>query len=136
MERKMRYSFYASYTDSARRLCPCHPERSRWSSRGSRLRSNHRISRRHHLPARRSARSGESRWMEFDEIAWYMDRSPSSRPCHPSLRGRSEARSFAPPPGAPAPTGSAQDDGRSEEHTSELQSRENLVCRLLLENKK
>src|SRR5690606_39991807 len=34
-----------------------------------------------------------------------------------------------------------QDDGsysyiRSEEHTSELQSRENLVCRLLLEKKK
>src|SRR5690606_40909250 len=26
-----------------------------------------------------------------------------------------------------------EDDGRSEEHTSELQSRENLVCRLLLE---
>src|SRR5690606_39665608 len=26
-------------------------------------------------------------------------------------------------------------DWRSEEHTSELQSRENLVCRLLLENK-
>src|SRR5690606_41508229 len=31
----------------------------------------------------------------------------------------------------------AQDDPvRSEEHTSELQSRENLVCRLLLEKKK
>src|SRR5690606_40580710 len=28
-----------------------------------------------------------------------------------------------------------QDNGRSEEHTSELQSRENLVCRLLLEKK-
>src|SRR5690606_40193513 len=28
------------------------------------------------------------------------------------------------------------EDGRSEEHTSELQSRENLVCRLLLEKKK
>src|SRR6266700_8216665 len=28
------------------------------------------------------------------------------------------------------------DSGRSEEHTSELQSRENLVCRLLLEKKK
>src|SRR5690606_40323413 len=28
------------------------------------------------------------------------------------------------------------DDLRSEEHTSELQSRENLVCRLLLEKKK
>src|SRR5690606_39783584 len=27
------------------------------------------------------------------------------------------------------------DAGRSEEHTSELQSRENLVCRLLLEKK-
>src|SRR5690606_41775280 len=27
-------------------------------------------------------------------------------------------------------------DARSEEHTSELQSRENLVCRLLLEQKK
>src|SRR5256885_6174664 len=29
-----------------------------------------------------------------------------------------------------------QDDGRSEEHTSELQSPCNLVCRLLLEKKK
>src|SRR3712207_8504636 len=28
------------------------------------------------------------------------------------------------------------DDGRSEEHTSELQSRQYLVCRLLLEKKK
>src|SRR5260370_28997440 len=30
----------------------------------------------------------------------------------------------------------AQHDGRSEEHTSELQSHLNLVCRLLLEKKK
>src|SRR5436309_11805596 len=30
----------------------------------------------------------------------------------------------------------ARHRGRSEEHTSELQSRENLVCRLLLEKKK
>src|SRR5690606_41603530 len=30
----------------------------------------------------------------------------------------------------------ARQAGRSEEHTSELQSRENLVCRLLLEKKK
>src|SRR5690606_41698797 len=29
-----------------------------------------------------------------------------------------------------------RDEERSEEHTSELQSRENLVCRLLLEKKK
>src|SRR5690606_40257834 len=32
--------------------------------------------------------------------------------------------------------GFADVDHRSEEHTSELQSRENLVCRLLLEKKK
>src|SRR5690606_41307381 len=32
--------------------------------------------------------------------------------------------------------GSTEDGSRSEEHTSELQSRENLVCRLLLEKKK
>src|SRR5690606_40547622 len=31
---------------------------------------------------------------------------------------------------------SGETDRRSEEHTSELQSRENLVCRLLLEKKK
>src|SRR5215471_21148514 len=30
----------------------------------------------------------------------------------------------------------ARDSGRSEEHTSELQSRRDLVCRLLLEKKK
>src|SRR5690606_8733744 len=32
--------------------------------------------------------------------------------------------------------GATRGNGRSEEHTSELQSRENLVCRLLLEKKK
>src|SRR5580700_11869515 len=34
------------------------------------------------------------------------------------------------------PPRQAQDHGRSEEHTSELQSRRDLVCRLLLEKKK
>src|SRR5690606_41361959 len=33
-------------------------------------------------------------------------------------------------------TGAGNEPRRSEEHTSELQSRENLVCRLLLEKKK
>src|SRR6266511_3797875 len=33
-------------------------------------------------------------------------------------------------------TSSSTRESRSEEHTSELQSRENLVCRLLLEKKK
>src|SRR5690606_40904137 len=42
---------------------------------------------------------------------------------------------------SPVPARSTVDSGnlstrRSEEHTSELQSRENLVCRLLLEKKK
>src|SRR5690606_41077810 len=39
---------------------------------------------------------------------------------------------FAPGAGAPTQEGCV-DCRRSEEHTSELQSRENLVCRLLLE---
>src|SRR5690606_40604413 len=42
--------------------------------------------------------------------------------------------SFTPEPNFGAKTPKHQ--GRSEEHTSELQSRENLVCRLLLEKKK
>src|SRR5215475_16213115 len=38
--------------------------------------------------------------------------------------------------GAPSCSRCCWSRGRSEEHTSELQSRENLVCRLLLEKKK
>src|SRR3712207_7151566 len=57
---------------------------------------------------------------------------------------RSAASSRAPPPAPPrvadgAPPGqtrSASPRPRSEEHTSELQSRQYLVCRLLLEKKK
>src|SRR6266511_6060065 len=49
---------------------------------------------------------------------------PGARPA--SVRGRARiARSSRRPRGGRGP--------RSEEHTSELQSRENLVCRLLLE---
>src|SRR3712207_7064407 len=40
------------------------------------------------------------------------------------------------PPPSLAPAGPASQRGRSEEHTSELQSRQYLVCRLLLEKKK
>src|SRR2546427_9261635 len=43
--------------------------------------------------------------------------------------------SFAEPGSAPDALRSASGD-RSEEHTSELQSQSNLVCRLLLEKKK
>src|SRR5690606_40865310 len=38
--------------------------------------------------------------------------------------------------GSGIPRGRRRRRGRSEEHTSELQSREKLVCRLLLEKKK
>src|SRR5690606_39949146 len=37
--------------------------------------------------------------------------------------------------GCRTPIFAVPEDSRSEEHTSELQSRENLVCRLLLEKK-
>src|SRR5258707_11487533 len=37
---------------------------------------------------------------------------------------------------SPSASGAAYDKKRSEEHTSELQSRQYLVCRLLLEKKK
>src|SRR5436309_9368775 len=47
-----------------------------------------------------------------------------------SGRARRRARASRDRPAAHRPP------GRSEEHTSELQSRENLVCRLLLEKKK
>src|SRR5207302_6265966 len=47
-----------------------------------------------------------------------------------SRRGAPEGRHLS-QPGDPA-----RRPARSEEHTSELQSRENLVCRLLLEKKK
>src|SRR5436309_10744578 len=50
----------------------------------------------------------------------------------PRAAARRPARQ-RPPPTARSPSSSLP---RSEEHTSELQSRENLVCRLLLEKKK
>src|SRR2546430_11476238 len=59
-------------------------------------------------------------------------------PVHQSVRGGSAGRrphasqESADPHGGATPT----DSPRSEEHTSELQSQSNLVCRLLLEKKK
>src|SRR2546430_10249039 len=57
----------------------------------------------------------------------------SRRPILPSVRAGRRNRSS----GATPPTKSHLHVGpRSEEHTSELQSQSNLVCRLLLEKKK
>src|SRR3712207_7668740 len=47
-----------------------------------------------------------------------------------------DVRSLMPIATAPLPMGITSPPSRSEEHTSELQSRQYLVCRLLLEKKK
>src|SRR5690606_41227454 len=74
------------------------------------------------------------------------ERHPAAAPraiCPNTGRSRSppghgtSAFSPTPPPGPVRPYSPPLHGwGRSEEHTSELQSRENLVCRLLLEKKK
>src|SRR2546422_6260710 len=53
----------------------------------------------------------------------------SKAPCGPRTWPR-------PPPTSTSPSRSSPRSARSEEHTSELQSRLHLVCRLLLEKKK
>src|SRR2546429_4433677 len=58
---------------------------------------------------------------------------------HPGAAGTatSPCPGSACPPGAPNGRAASRNEGRrSEEHTSELQSRLHLVCRLLLEKKK
>src|SRR5690606_12653028 len=60
-------------------------------------------------------------------------------PCSMSLRPQAEAAKVGVAVAGGTPfefTTVSVSDGISEEHTSELQSRENLVCRLLLEKKK
>src|SRR5690606_42137079 len=61
-------------------------------------------------------------------------RQPPSTPATGELAQRFPDASAAVP--VHHRSGRLVDGGRSEEHTSELQSRENLVCRLLLEKKK
>src|SRR2546427_3601761 len=52
------------------------------------------------------------------------------------ITGRGEYELRFAPSGAPPGIPSGSRSTRSEEHTSELQSQSNLVCRLLLEKKK
>src|SRR5690606_41190083 len=63
-------------------------------------------------------------WPQLRRYSWARTRRPDPRG---RRRFVSKRRQVGPP------VGEVQD--RSEEHTSELQSRENLVCRLLLEKK-
>src|SRR5439155_19838125 len=66
-------------------------------------------------------------------------RLTSSRPAptaNASASPTATATAAPTPSNSPGTTPSARRVGRSEEHTSELQSRGHLVCRLLLEKKK
>src|SRR2546430_6413149 len=55
---------------------------------------------------------------------------------HPGRPDRTRRLGFPSRPGGQRRRARADPDLRSEEHTSELQSQSNLVCRLLLEKKK
>src|SRR3712207_8470920 len=66
--------------------------------------------------------------------SWTWDR-PCGSTCSTGSPWRSATRCTAPPTSCPTEC-SAWSHTRSEEHTSELQSRQYLVCRLLLEKKK
>src|SRR5690606_40966417 len=70
------------------------------------------------------------RWCRHGGLLSPERRSPSGLPPHIG-HGRESRVAASAPPGALR----ARLPRRSEEHTSELQSRENLVCRLLLEKK-
>src|SRR2546430_4629297 len=60
--------------------------------------------------------------------------STSSKPASQSTRSASQTSSSSQISNVSSPNKSSK-YGRSEEHTSELQSQSNLVCRLLLEKK-
>src|SRR5690606_11840117 len=62
-------------------------------------------------------------------------RRPAGRAAGPAARARGRRRARLVAAGACPPAGPSR-RLRSEEHTSELQSRENLVCRLPLDKKK
>src|SRR5690606_40355176 len=95
---------------------------------------------RHSYPTRRSSDLGQesalrSRFEFYGEShAIRLLRKPDSLRGKSTRPGPVRGCRIPYPPG----TGEAVATGqlRSEEHTSELQSRENLVCRLLLEKKK
>src|SRR5690606_42084139 len=96
---------------------------SRFSSRRHR---DHRAL--HSFPTRRSSDLPHSPADGADRAGLRLLRFPP-----PGLAGEADLHVAEPHPGGDRHTVPL---GRSEEHTSELQSRENLVCRLLLEKKK
>src|SRR6266536_5677619 len=84
---------------------------------------------------RRDTRRARASTRRNDCREWLAHRTAHYGRCRASLRSLEVAVS----PGLPLPrslAGGHQPAQRSEEHTSELQSRVDLVCRLLLEKKK
>src|SRR5258707_3926817 len=71
----------------------------------------------------------------FPYTTLFRSRPAPRCPSPPRRCARSPCRRAASPAAGTAPLGAAC-SSRSEEHTSELQSRQYLVCRLLLEKKK
>src|SRR3712207_7953514 len=80
---------------------------------------------------RRPPRSTLFPYTTLFRSAGLLARRPALSPDRPWRAGRE--RRYA---GAAGDQGQRRDGRRSEEHTSELQSRQYLVCRLLLEKKK
>src|SRR5690606_41504692 len=78
------------------------------------------------------------RWAPVGALSPSSGSQTEGRLAHQSRQHRvGVAHPLAQPPAGGARVDDVLDaEGRSEEHTSELQSRENLVCRLLLEKKK
>src|SRR5690606_39350066 len=79
----------------------------------------------------RSTPSPSTEWTRKMRPSWISKptkRSTMEAPAPVAIPGRTQPATANEQP-APVP------ESRSEEHTSELQSRENLVCRLLLEKK-
>src|SRR2546430_6676114 len=81
-------------------------------------------------------RSEVSQGLNVVQAELFPDISIGDAPATPAATGGTPgpASPVAAPPAAAAPA--AATPLRSEEHTSELQSQSNLVCRLLLEKKK
>src|SRR2546430_4844163 len=94
----------------------------------------------HDLPPRSAAYYYFAKWRDdgtdqaiHDLLRWHA-REKKGRRADPSLVVL-DTQSVHAAASVPAGT-TGKDPGRSEEHTSELQSQSNLVCRLLLEKKK
>src|SRR5207253_8836693 len=87
----------------------------------------------HSFPTRRSSDLVTPHTRERSSPAQSREPSPSVQTSAPRLSQATRSTRRKPPRNSCSPTSSSS--ARSEEHTSELQSRGHLVCRLLLEKK-